>query len=111
MSDRDLMATSEIAAAKAQTESFRERLAARRQKRNQLIAAATNSALPLNISSSSNVAALLAQINPQEPSKILVPPAIPKSPPSLIKQPDEGITIFQCLSFSSLRYNGFFVVS
>ncbi|KAM7533200.1 hypothetical protein Aperf_G00000123673 [Anoplocephala perfoliata] len=88
MSDRDLSTHSELAAAKA----VRERLAARRQKRSQLIAAATNNALPLNISNASNIAALFSQRKPSEPPKILVSPAMPKSPPDSIK-PDEGAAV------------------
>ncbi|EUB57018.1 N6-adenosine-methyltransferase subunit [Echinococcus granulosus] len=60
MSDRKGSTESDIAAARAQTESIRERLAARRQKRNNLIAAATQNALPLKNPDASAVAALLA---------------------------------------------------
>lgn len=94
MSDRDISANSEIAAAKAQTESFRERLAARRQKRNQLIAAATNSTLPLNLPGALNMAAIFAAKNRTEQSKLSVLPTIPKSPhdkSSTNKHSDEGI--------------------
>ena len=49
---------SEVAAARAETESIRERLAARRQKRSDLIAAATKNALPLNNPNPSTVSTL-----------------------------------------------------
>ncbi|VDL43703.1 unnamed protein product [Hymenolepis diminuta] len=94
MSDRDISTNSEIAAAKAQTESFRERLAARRQKRNQLIAAAAKSTHPLNLPGALNMTAIFAAKSRTERSKLLVLPTIPKSPldkPSTNKHSDEGI--------------------
>ncbi|VDD83234.1 unnamed protein product [Mesocestoides corti] len=60
MSEHTDSTGNEIAAARAQTVSIRERLAARRQKRNNLIAAATKNVMPLKKSAVSTVAALLA---------------------------------------------------
>ncbi|EUB56246.1 N6-adenosine-methyltransferase subunit [Echinococcus granulosus] len=69
MSSRKGSTESEIAAARARTKSIRERLAARRRKRNDLIAAATQNALPLKNPDISVVAALSTS---GKPSKTLV---------------------------------------
>lgn len=95
MSDQPSSTNSEIAAAKAQTESFRERLAARRQKRSQLIAAVTNSTVPLKVPSASNIAAILTAKNPPEQSKspiLSTKPQRSSEKQGTLKQTDEGET-------------------
>ncbi|VDM18768.1 unnamed protein product [Hydatigera taeniaeformis] len=79
MTDRKGSTESEIAAARAQTESIRERLAARRQKRNNLIAAATQNALPLKNPDVSAVAAFLAAGKLSKPSVSSVASSVSES--------------------------------
>ncbi|KAL5111187.1 N6-adenosine-methyltransferase catalytic subunit [Taenia crassiceps] len=92
MSDRKGSTESEIAAARAQTESIRERLAARRQKRNNLIAAATQNALPLKNPDVSAVAAFLASGKLSKTSLSSITPLVSGSATdasSLIKRTEE----------------------
>lgn len=91
--DRKGWTEREIAAARAQTESIRERLAARRQKRNNLIAAATQNALPLKNPDVSAVAAFVASGKLPNTSVPSITPLVSESAtetPSLIKQTEEG---------------------
>lgn len=93
MSDRKGSTESEIAAARAQTESIRERLAARRQKRNNLIAAATQNALPLKNPDVSAVAAFVASGKLSKTPVSSITPLVSESTTdasSLVKRTEEG---------------------